>query len=131
GGESMSVFTGPAGCVGGSAGLLHGDGRASVLWLRSARRIRLVDRVALYLQERPTTSRLLQDTHVITPFPTLERIVRPVVRDVAGLLERLGSGASSIRTRLARAGSPTTLEALRTEQVDGATIGLAGGLLRA
>ncbi|HLV54712.1 MAG TPA: type II secretion system F family protein [Actinotalea caeni] len=127
----MSAFTTPAGLTGAAAGLLLGVGLALVLWRLSARRIRLVDRVAPYLQERPTTSRLLQDTHVITPFPTLERIVRPVVRDVAGLLERLGSGASSIRTRLVRAGSPTTLEAFRTEQVIWATIGLAGGLLLA
>lgn len=127
----MSAFTSPAGLTGAAAGLLLGVGLALVLWRLSARRIRLVDRVAPYLQERPTTSRLLQDTHVITPFPTLERIVRPVVRDVAGLLERLGSGASSIRTRLVRAGSPTTLEAFRTEQVIWATIGLAGGLLLA
>lgn len=118
----MSAFTTPAGLTGAAAGLLLGVGLALVLWRLSARRIRLVDRVAPYLQERPTTSRLLQDTHVITPFPTLERIVRPVVRDVAGLLERLGSGASSIRTRLVRAGSPTTLKAFRTLQVIWATV---------
>src|SRR5690606_39213223 len=121
-GAAMSAFTTPAGLTGAAAGLLLGVGLALVLWRLSARRIRLVDRVAPYLQERPTTSRLLQDTHVITPFPTLERIVRPVVRDVAGLLERLGSGASSIRTRLVRAGSPTTLEAFRTLQVIWATV---------
>lgn len=127
----MTAFTSPAGLTGAGIGLVLGVGLALIVWRLSARRVRLVDRVAPYLQERPTTSRLLLDTHVITPFPTLERIVRPVVQDVARLLERLGSGGSSIRRRLVRAGSPTTLEAFRTEQVIWATLGLAVGLVLA
>lgn len=127
----MSQLLSPAGLAGAGVGLLFGVGVALIVWRLSARRIRLVDRVAPYLQERPTTSRLLQDAHVITPFPTLERIVRPVVHDVARLLERLGSGTSSIRQRLVRAGNPTTLEAFRTEQVIWATLGLVIGLLAA
>lgn len=127
----MTAFLTPAGLTGAGIGLVFGVGLVLVIWRISARRVRLVDRVAPYLQERPTTSRLLADTHVVTPFPTLERIVRPVVRDVGGLLERLGSGAGSIRRRLVRAGSPTTLEAFRTEQVIWATLGLAIGLIAA
>lgn len=127
----MNAFLTPAGLMGAGIGLVFGLGLALIVWRLSARRVRLVERVAPYLQERPTTSRLLADTGVVTPFPTLERIVRPVVRDVGGLLERLGSGASSIRRRLVRAGSPTTLEAFRTEQVIWATIGLAIGLILA
>lgn len=127
----MSAFLSPAGLTGAGIGLAFGVGLALILWRLSARRIRLVDRVAPYLQERPTTSRLLVDSHVVTPFPTVERIVRPVVQDAARLLERLGSGAGSIRRRLVRAGSPTTLEAFRTEQVIWATIGLATGLVLA
>lgn len=125
------TLTTQAGLTGAGIGLMLGLGLALMAWRLSARRIRLVDRVAPYLQERPTTSRLLVDAHVITPFPTLERIVRPVVRDVAGLLERIGSGSSSIRRRLVRAGSPTTLEGFRTEQVIWATLGLAVGLVLA
>lgn len=127
----MSAFFTPAGLTGAGLGLVLGVGVVLIIWRLSARRVRLVDRVAPYLQERPTTSRLLVDAHVITPFPTLERIVRPVVRDVARMLERLGSGATSIRSRLLRAGSSTTLEAFRTEQVIWATIGLATGLVLA
>lgn len=127
----MSTLTSPAGLAGAGVGLIFGVGLALVVWRLSARRVRLVDRVAPYLQERPTTSGLLQESRVITPFPTLERIVRPVVRDVGRLLERLGSGASSIRSRLVRAGSPTTVEAFRTEQVIWATLGLAIGLVLA
>src|SRR5690606_28378947 len=119
------------GLTGAGIGLVFGTGLVLIVWRLSARRTRLVDRVAPYLQERPTTSRLLQDSHVVTPFPTLERIVRPVVRDVAGLLERLGSGGGSIRRRLVRAGNPTTLEGFRTEQVVWATLGLAIGLVLA
>ena len=127
----MSPFLTPAGLAGAGIGLVFGVGLVLIVWRLSARRVRLVDRVAPYLQERPTTSRLLVDSHVITPFPTLERIVRPAVRDVGRLLERLGSGASSIRRRLIRAGSPGTLEGFRTEQVIWATIGLAIGLVLA
>jgi tight adherence protein C len=127
----MTGFLTPAGLTGAGIGLVFGVGLVLIVWRLSARRVRLVDRVAPYLQERPTTSRLLLDSHVITPFPTLERIVRPAVRDVGRLLERLGSGAHSIRRRLVRAGSPSTLEAFRTEQVIWATLGLAAGLVLA
>lgn len=127
--DAMAVFFSPPGLTGAGTGLAFGIGLVLIIWRISARRMRLVDRVAPYLQERPTTSRLLLDTHVVTPFPTLERIVRPVVRDAGGLLERLGSGAGSIRRRLVRAGSPTTLEGFRTEQVIWATLGLAVGLV--
>lgn len=129
--STASMVTSNAALVGAGIGLLFGIGLALVVWRLSARRVRLVERVAPYLQERPMTSRLLQDTHVITPFPTVERIVRPIVRDVARLLERLGSGAGSIRRRLVRAGNPTTLEGFRTEQVIWATLGLAIGLVLA
>lgn len=121
----------PAGLAGAGVGLVFGVGLALIVWRLSARRVRLVDRVAPYLQERPTTSGLLQEGRVVTPFPTLERIVRPIVRDVGRLLEKLGSGSGSIQRRLVRAGSPTTVEAFRTEQVIWATLGLAIGLLLA
>jgi len=127
----MSAFTGPAGLAGAGVGLIFGVGVALIVWRLAARRVRLVDRVAPYLRERPTTSGLLQETPVVTPFPTLERIVRPVVRDAGRLLERIGSGSGSIRRRLVRAGSPTTVEAFRTEQVIWATLGLAIGLVLA
>ncbi len=128
---AVGAMLSPMGLTGAALGLGLGLGLALILWRLSARRIRLVDRVAPYLRDRPTTSRLLTDTHVVTPFPTLERMVRPVVRDFGGLLERLGSGAGSIRSRLVRAGSPTTLEGFRTEQVIWSTIGLAVGLVGA
>ena len=47
------------------------------------------------------------------------------------MLERLGSGSGSIRRRLIRAGSQTTVEAFRTEQVIWATLGLVVGLVLA
>ncbi|MFV0426954.1 MAG: type II secretion system F family protein [Beutenbergiaceae bacterium] len=127
----MNQFLGPAGMSGAGVGLLFGLGVVLVAWRLSARRVRLIDRVAPYLQERPTTSRLLQESQVITPFPTLERIVAPVVRDVARVFERLGSPTQSIRRRLLRAASPTTVEGFRTEQVIWAALGLAIGLVLA
>lgn len=120
----------PSALTGAALGLAFGLGAALVIWRVAARRPRLVDRVAPYLQERPTASRLLSD-QAVTPFPTLERILRPVVRDVARVLERLGSGAVSIRSRLQRSGSASTVEAFRTEQVIWATLGLLVGLVLA
>ncbi|MFV0253080.1 MAG: type II secretion system F family protein [Beutenbergiaceae bacterium] len=127
----MTVLLGPAGLAGAALGLCLGLGLTMVLWRLSARRMRLIDRVAPYLQEQSATSKLLPEPQAVTPFPTLERMVAPLARDVARMLERLGSGTGSIRRRLVRAGRPTTVEGFRTEQVIWATLGLAVGLLGA
>lgn len=121
----------PAALTGAGIGLMFGLGLVLVLWRLGARRMRLVERVAPYLSERPSTSRLLLDQRAVTPFPTVERLLRPVLRDIGRLLSRLGSGSASIRSRLVRAGSPSTVEAFRVEQVIWATIGLAAGLVLA
>lgn len=117
--------------TGAVLGLAFGVGLCLVIWRLSARRVRLIDRVSPYLRERPSTSRLLLVQNPITPFPTIERLVRPVLSDAARLLERLGSPAASIRRRLTRAGSGLTIEQFRAEQVIWATVGLATGLVLA
>lgn len=117
--------------VGGALGLLAGLGLCLVLWRLAARRVRLVDRVAPYLRERPITSRLLAQNNTLTPFPTLERMLRPLVADAAGLFERIGSPAAGTRRRLARAGSRLSVEQFHIEQLIWATLGLVGGLLLA
>jgi len=114
--------------TGAALGLTFGLGLCLVLWRLAARRVRLVQRVAPYLRERPSTSRLLTDAATVTPFPTVERMLRPVVADAAGVLERLGSSASATRRRLARAGSGLSIEQFRVEQLVWATLGLIGGL---
>jgi tight adherence protein C len=92
------------------------------------RRPRLDDRLAPYLRDTPRPSRLLGTTRPLTPFPTLERIAAPVVRDAAGFVERLLGGATSVRQRLDRAGSPMSVEEFRAEQVLWGGAGLLGGL---
>ena len=117
--------------TGAALGLTFGLGLCLVLWRLSARRMRLVDRVAPYLQEQATTSRLLLERPAITPFPTLERMLRPLAADGAALFERFGSPAATTRRRLLRSGSRLTVEQFRVEQLIWATIGLLAGLVLA
>jgi tight adherence protein C len=99
------------------------------------RRPRLEDRLAPYLRDTPRPSRLLGTSRPLTPFPTLERIAAPVLRDAAGFVERLLGGATSVRQRLDRAGSPLSVEDFRAEQVlwggGGLLVGLGLGVLAA
>jgi tight adherence protein C len=92
------------------------------------RRPRLDDRLAPYLRDTPRPSRLLGTARPLTPFPTLERIAAPVLRDAAGFVERLLGGTTSVRQRLDRAGSPMSVEEFRAEQVLWGGAGLLGGL---
>ncbi|RPF27667.1 type II secretion system F family protein [Georgenia muralis] len=117
--------------TGALAGLLGGTGLALVLWRLGSRRVTLAQRLAPYLRERPRTSRLLAESQLHTPFPTLERLLAPGLHDAARLLERLGSSSVSIRRRLVLAGSPVTHDQFRMEQLLWGALGLAGGLLLA
>lgn len=125
---ALGVSPGVAGAL---VGLLGGLGAWLVLWRVTARRITLDQRLAPYLRQRPRGSRLLAEPAVYTPFPTLERLVAPVLEDAARLLERLGSGAVSIRRRLEQSGSAMTVEQFRAEQVVWGSVGIAAGLLLA
>ncbi|SED73254.1 type II secretion system F family protein [Ruania alba] len=116
--------------TGGGIGLMFGLGSCLVIWRLAARRVRLIDRVSPYLRDQVVTSRLLAESPH-TPFPTVERMIRPFLGDLAAFLERLGSTAVSIRRRLIRAGSPMSVEQFRTEQVIWSALSLAGGLLAA
>lgn len=123
----MNQFGNPA-LTGAALGLLTGLGLCLVLWRLAARRTRLVDRVAPYLRDRPSTSRLLRSEATVTPFPTLERMLRPMVADAAGIFERLGSPVAATRRRLARAGSRLSVEQFHIEQLIWGTFGLIAGL---
>ena len=94
-------------------------------WLR---RPSLDDRLAPYLRDSAPPSRLLARDRTITPFPTLERLVAPLVADAARGLERFLGGANSARRRLDQAGRDMTLDEFRSEQVLWATGGLGIGL---
>lgn len=108
--------------LGGScaAGVLLAVSRVPAL-----RRPTLDDRLAPYLRDSTRPSRLLAVDRPLTPFPTLERILRPVMADGIRLLERVLGGGQSIRVRLDQAGRGMSLDEFRAEQV----LWGAGGLL--
>jgi tight adherence protein C len=93
-----------------------------------ARRATLDDRLAPYLRDAPRPSRLLARTDALTPFPTLERVLRPVLREAMGFVERWVGGLASVRRRLEQLGGTTTVEQFRAEQVIWGAFGLAAAL---
>jgi tight adherence protein C len=93
-----------------------------------ARRITLDDRLAPYLRDAPRPSRLLARSQALTPFPTLERLLRPVLGDAIVFLERWVGGIASVRRRLEQLGGAGTVEQFRAEQVVWGAFGLAAAL---
>ena len=89
------------------------------------RRPRLESRLAPYVSDAARPSRLIEDSKVVTPFPTLERLLRPVLADAVRVIERVLGGAGSVRRRIEQAGLQMSVEEFRVEQV----IWGAGGLL--
>ena len=119
----MSALTGTVlGAVAGGGLLLALSG------LPAARRPTLDDRLAPYLRDTPRPSRLLARSGSLTPFPTVERLFRPVLADAVRLLERSVGGLASVRRRLEQLGRGTSVEQFRTEQVLWAGFGLAAAL---
>ena len=93
-----------------------------------ARRPTLDDRLGPYLRDAPRPSRLLTRTEALTPFPTLERVLRPVLRDAMRFVERWVGGIASVRRRLEQLGGTMTVEQFRAEQVIWGAFGLAAAL---
>jgi tight adherence protein C len=109
-------------------GLLFGTGLAlAVAYAPPFRTPRLDDRLAPYLRDAPRPSRLLATRDTLTPFPTLERLLAPVLADATAFADRWLGGAASLRRRLAQAGGGTT-EEFRAEQVVWGAFGLLAGL---
>ncbi len=96
----------------GALGLLLAVSRVPAL-----RRPTLDDRLAPYLRDSGRTSRLLASQRALTPFPTLERIVGPLLRDGTRRLERVLGGGHAVKVRLEQAGRTTTVEEFRVEQL--------------
>jgi tight adherence protein C len=113
--------------IGGVGGL----GLVLTVWHVLARRITLDARLAPYLRVQRPTSALLRDPAPSTPFPTLARLLAPVMADAVRLVERLGSPTADVRRRIARAGRRETVEHVRAAQGMWGVAGLAGGLLLA
>ncbi|GAC1610553.1 MAG: type II secretion system F family protein [Mycobacteriales bacterium] len=115
------------------AGMILGTLAASGVWLTATgtpvtRRPSLDARLAPYLRDAPRPSRLLARTDTLTPFPTLERLLRPVLGDLTGVIDRWVGGVGGVRRRLDQLGTDLTLEQFRAEQVIWGAVGLAGGL---
>ncbi|MEX2291868.1 MAG: type II secretion system F family protein [Mycobacteriales bacterium] len=97
----------------------------------AARRPTLDDRLGPYLRDTPRPSRLLAGSAALTPFPTLERILRPVLGDAMRFLEKWVGGIVSVRRRLEQLGGDMTVEQFRAEQVIWGGFGLASALVLA
>ncbi|MGV8976759.1 MAG: type II secretion system F family protein [Cellulomonas sp.] len=117
-----------AALVGAGIGALGGAGAGIIWWRLGARRIVLDDRLAPYLRPQRTASTLLRAPAVRTPFPTLERLIAPVMADGVRVVARFGSSTADVRRRLERAGRTESVEQFRGEQVVWGVLGLAGGL---
>lgn len=110
----------PAG-AGALLGLLLAVG-ALLIWagLPARRRPSLADRTAPYVPQRDATEPALEALlagRVMTPFPTLERIVAPYLTRAVRRLERLLGGGASVRRRLDQVGSTATLSEFRLRQL--------------
>ena len=121
-----AAFIGAAVGAVGSAGLV-----VAIRATPPMRRTTLADRLAPYLRDAPRPSRLLDEARAATPFPTVERLIGPVLRDAADLIDRVVGGSTSVRRRLDQAGRAMTLEQFRLEQVLWGAAGLLTGLLLA
>lgn len=118
--------------IGAGVGILGASGvLVAVAASPPMRRPRLHDRLAPYLRDAPRPSRLLEQSRTFTPFPTVERLLGPVLRDAARRLDNWLGGATSVRRRLDQAGVTATLEQFRVEQLLWGAGGLALGVLAA
>ncbi len=115
--------------AGAGLGILAGGGLLLMAaGMPMARRPSLDDRLAPYLRDTPRPSRLLRSTAALTPFPTLERLLRPVLGDAVRFVERWVGGIASVRRRLEQLGGQMTVEQFRAEQVIWGSFGLAAAL---
>ncbi|RBY85427.1 pilus assembly protein TadB [Blastococcus sp. TF02A-26] len=90
------------------------------------RSVRLVDRLAPYLQDAPPPSRLLGTATEPGLLTAARRVFGPVVTDGARLLDRTLGGRAAVRRRLDALASDTTVEDFRVEQVVWGGLGLLG-----
>ncbi|WP_144268186.1 type II secretion system F family protein [Demequina sp. NBRC 110055] len=110
-----------------AVGLGFGAGVALIAaWVR-ARRPSLALRIAPYVRAS-TADEIRRRSVTVSPLPTLERILAPMVRDGVRLLERYGSPSDQLRRRLRRSGATTTVEQFRAQQVIWGIAGLLAGL---
>jgi tight adherence protein C len=116
--------------VGSGLGLLTATGVSlAVATSPPMRRPGLDSRIAPYLRDATRPSRLLLEPRAVTPFATVERLLGPVVRELAAQVDRHAGRSSSVRRRLEQLGRGTTLEQFRVEQVLCGAVGLSVGMV--
>jgi tight adherence protein C len=93
------------------------------------RSVRLVDRLAPYVHDTPSPSRLLGTQTEPGLLTTVRRVFGPAVGNGARLVDRFLGGRASVRRRLEASGGETTLEDFRVEQVVWGGLGLLGAAL--
>lgn len=119
----MTSLTGALLGAAGGTGLV-----LAIRGLPAFNRPRLDDRLAPYLRDAAPPSRLLAAPMTVTPFPTVERLLRPWLGDAVRLVDKWVGGGGSVKRRLEQTGRETTIEEFRTEQVVWGALGLLGGL---
>lgn len=97
-------------------GLTLGMGCALLAAWWWARTPRLAQRLAPHVRAS-ASEELRVRGEPMTPFPTLERLLAPVLRDGARWVERWGSPTQELKARLLRAGADLTVEQFRAHQV--------------
>jgi tight adherence protein C len=90
------------------------------------RSVRLVDRLAPYLQDTPPPSRLLATATEPGMLTAVSRVFGPVIADGARVLDRVLGGRVAVRRRLDALASESTVEDFRVEQVVWGGLGLLG-----
>lgn len=100
----------------------------AVLGTPPFRRTSLADRIAPYLSDAPRPSRLLTGTPTTGASSAIVVLLRPVVRDIGRLIDRLLGGRQSVERRLAALGSVQTVDGFRVEQVLWGAIGAGGAI---
>ncbi|WP_028279184.1 type II secretion system F family protein [Arthrobacter sp. H5] len=89
------------------------------------RQHRFVDRIAPQLKSVDVSSRLLDESVVVSPFGPLERIIRPAMNDAVTWLNRFNPSSTVLARRLAQAGRDQSVLDFRAEQITWAAVGLA------
>ena len=100
----------------------------AVLGSPPLRRTSLADRIAPYLGDTPRPSRLLTGAPASGTSSAVVVLLRPVVRDIGRVIDRLLGGRQSVERRLAALGSDQTVDGFRVEQVLWGAIGAGGAV---
>ncbi len=95
------------------------------------RSVRLVDRIAPYVHDTPSPSRLLGTATEPGLLSAVRRVFGPAVSDGARVVDRLLGGRAAVRRRLDALATDTTVDDFRVEQVVWGGLGLLGGTLLA